>query len=344
MNELRFAIFGTGFWARYQLAAWKELPGARCVALYNRTKSKAVQLAADFGVPATAIYDNPEALLDQEKLDFVDIITDVDTHRKFSEMALNRGIAAICQKPMAPTLAEAAEMLALSRKVNQPLFIHENWRWQAPLRALKKELDSGSIGRIWRARIVYSNSFPVFENQPFLRELEQFILTDIGTHVLDTTRFLFGEAKTLYCHTHRVSKGIKGEDAATVMLEMANGMTVSVEMSYASRLERERFPQTYVTIEGEDASLALEFDYSIRRTDRTGTHSFRAPPRFYPWVDSRYEIVHASIVDCNANLLAALQGTGKAETTAADNYETLRLVYAAYASANESRIIQLAGG
>ena len=40
MKELRFAILGTGFWARYQLAAWREVPGAKCIALFNRTRTK----------------------------------------------------------------------------------------------------------------------------------------------------------------------------------------------------------------------------------------------------------------------------------------------------------------
>ena len=75
MSTLRFAIFGTGFWSRFQLAAWRELEGIECVALYNRTRSKAEALAAHFGIPA--VYDNPEELLDKEKLDFIDIITDV---------------------------------------------------------------------------------------------------------------------------------------------------------------------------------------------------------------------------------------------------------------------------
>ena len=50
MKELRSAILGTGFWARYQLAAWREVPGAKCVALYNRTRAKADALAREFGV------------------------------------------------------------------------------------------------------------------------------------------------------------------------------------------------------------------------------------------------------------------------------------------------------
>ena len=86
MPELRFAIFGTGFWARYQLAGWRELPGARCVALYNRTRAKAEALAREFGVPT--VYNDAEALIASEKPDFIDIITDVDTHRQFVELAV----------------------------------------------------------------------------------------------------------------------------------------------------------------------------------------------------------------------------------------------------------------
>ena len=40
-SPLRFAFFGAGFWAACQLAAWRELKGARCVAIYNRTRVKA---------------------------------------------------------------------------------------------------------------------------------------------------------------------------------------------------------------------------------------------------------------------------------------------------------------
>lgn len=75
---LRFAIFGTGFWAPFQLAAWRELPHVECVALFNRTREKAEKLAQRFRIPT--VYDDAEALLQTEKLDFVDIITDVETH------------------------------------------------------------------------------------------------------------------------------------------------------------------------------------------------------------------------------------------------------------------------
>src|SRR5688572_13202380 len=139
-KELRFAIFGAGFWPRYQLAGWREVPGAHCVALYNRTRAKAEKLAAEFAVPA--VYDNAEELLAREKLDFIDVITDVDTHPTFVELAAKHHLAVICQKPMAPTLALAEQMVAACQAARVPLAIHENWRWQTPLRELKRALDS----------------------------------------------------------------------------------------------------------------------------------------------------------------------------------------------------------
>lgn len=47
MGKLRFAILGCGFWSQFQLGGWQELDGAECVALYNRTLSKADDLQND---------------------------------------------------------------------------------------------------------------------------------------------------------------------------------------------------------------------------------------------------------------------------------------------------------
>lgn len=334
----RFAIVGTGFWARFQLAAWEELPGVECVALFNRTKSKAERLGAEFGIEA--VYDDIDQLLDEQALDFADIITDVDTHALFGFKCAERGIPAICQKPLAPNLKIAQAMAEAFEAKKLPFYVHENWRWQRPIRALKQAMDQGEIGRHWRARIQYCNSFPVFENQPFLKELEQFILTDIGTHILDTARFLFGEARSLYCKAHRVNPGIQGEDAATVMMEMESGLCLTVEMSYASKLENEAFPQTYVEVEGESGSLRLSKDYWIKKTDSKGTSGQPHPPISYPWADPSYDLIHASIVDCNRNLLAGLTGEGEVETTAKDNLKTLQLVFDCYRSAETGEVIR----
>jgi D-apiose dehydrogenase len=336
MKPLRFAIFGAGFWANYQLPAWQEIPGAVCVAIYNRTLAKAEKLAERFGV--TAVYDDPGKLLANEELDFIDIITDVDTHSRFVHLAARHKLPVICQKPMAPSLEEAEKMVAACRRARVPLFIHENWRWQTPIRQLKRVLDQGSIGKPFRARIDMISGFPVFRNQPFLRELKEFIITDLGSHTLDVARFLFGEAGTLFCHIDRVHKDIKGEDVATIMMRMKGCATVLCEMAYAGNfLERDRFPETYFFIEGDKGSVELGPDFWIRVTTKSGTHAKRYPPPHYEWANPAYDVVHSSIVPCNADILAGLRSQHLAETTGEDNLRTARLVFAAYESARTGR-------
>ena len=337
---LRFALFGAGFWARFQLAAWRELPGVECVAIYNRTRDKAEKLAREFGVPA--VYDDAAQLLAREQLDFVDLCTFPPTLPAMVRLVAARGLPVISQKPMAPSLAIAEENLRVCRAARVPYFVHENWRWQAQLRELKTVLAGGLIGAPFRARITMVSGFPVFGNEPHLKDLEEFILTDMGTHVLDLARFYFGEARSVYCQTHRVNPDIKGEDVATVVLAMGGSTTVTVELGYPQHhLEHECFPQTLVFIEGAKGSVEITPDFWLRVTTSHGTYARRVPPVHYAWADPSYDVVHASIVACNANFLAALRGEGPAETTAEDNLQTLRLVYAAYDSARSGRAVPL---
>ncbi|MES2705733.1 MAG: Gfo/Idh/MocA family oxidoreductase [Verrucomicrobiota bacterium] len=334
MSPLRFAILGAGFWARYQLAAWRGLAGVKCVAVCDPARLKAEALAEEFDIPA--VYDDAEKLIQSESLDFVDIITNPATHRPLTELAARHGVPVICQKPMAESLMDAQAMLAVCQAAGVPLLIHENWRWQSPMRALAEVLRSGVIGEVFRARIDFATSFPVFENQKFLAALPRFILSDIGTHVLDTARFLFGEAQSLYATTRRVNPAIKGEDVATVMTTHG-GCTVVTNMSYASRTEHERFPETFVFVEGSLGSAEITPGCALRVTTEAGTRVIPCAPQVYDWADPAYALVHASIVDCHRNLLAALRGEVKAETTAADNLRTLELVFAAYDSADDGQ-------
>lgn len=104
-HKLKFAVIGCGFWAKYQIAAWKELEGIELVALYNRTLEKASFLARNFNIPR--VYDDIHLLFEREELVFVDIITDVNTHAYFTQLSASHNIPVICQKPMAHTLSEA---------------------------------------------------------------------------------------------------------------------------------------------------------------------------------------------------------------------------------------------
>ena len=164
----------------------------------------------------------------------------------------------------------------------------------------------------------------------------------MGVHLLDVCRFLFGEADHIYCHTHQVQKGIKGEDAATVMMRMGGRTTVTCSMGFPGHfLEHDVFTQTLILVEGDAGSAQLDRDYWIRVTTSSGTRANRHAPVWLPWMNPKYVASQASLVPCNANLLRAIRGEGEAETVASDNLKTLRLTFAAYESARSGAAIRL---
>ena len=346
MPNLKFAVMGTGFWANFQIPAWFEVGGVELVALYNRTRSRAETMAAkcvsDWQAPTLPrVYDDPDEMFRREQLDFVDIITEVPAHAPLVHLAASHRVPAICQKPMASDFETACGMVRACHQAGVPLFVHENFRWQTPIRALKAVLDSGKIGKPFRARIQFMFYKPfVFENQPMLKTLEKLALADVGSHIFDLARFFFGEPHSIYCQTTRVRPDIAGEDVASAMLRFGD-VTCTCDMSYASRTEDEQFPQTLFYIEGTQGTVELAPDFWIRLTTDEGTFARRHPPQRFAWADPDYAVVHSSIVPCNADLLAGLRGDHPAETTGEDNLKTVRLVQRAYESAAENRVIHL---
>ncbi len=341
MRKVKIAVFGCGFWSQFQIGGWLELPEVEIVALYNRTLSRAEERGREFGI--RSCYDDPEMVFRNHDFDVADIITDVDTHRQFVELAARHGKAVICQKPMAPDFEAAQSMLRVCREAGVRYYVHENYRWQPQIRRVKQLLDSGVIGEPFRARTAFNTAYPVFDNQPFLAQLEQFAITDQGSHQFDVCRFLFGEVSSLYCRTQTVNRGVKGEDVVTTVLQMKSGVVCNSEISFASLLEREAFPQTLMLIEGSEGSLRLDIGPQISVTTKSGTTCETVTPERYSWQHPDYKVEPPSIVSCNRNILDDLLGRGKAETTGDDNFETVRLVFSAYQSARRNAVVQING-
>lgn len=335
MKKLRFAVLGCGFWSNYQIPGWLELEDVELAAVYNRTRSKAEAIASRFG--NVKVYDDPVNMLDTEEIDFVDIITDVDTHYKFTEMAAAKGYDVVCQKPMAPTLEEAGKLVRVCDDNHVKLFVNENFRFQAPIRKVKQIVDSGMIGNVFKSRISFCSAFPLYDGQSSQTELDMFILADMGSHILDICRYLFGDVKSLFCKTHTVNPKIKGEDVANVFLNMQDGIDCFVEMSYASILEKEVFPQTLILIEGSKGSVKLDVDFEVKITTLEGTTSEVVKPVQYPWIDREYAVIHSSIVDAQRDILNGLKG-GTSENTGSENLKTAEVVFGCYESARSGQV------
>ena len=337
MKTLRGALIGCGFFAQNHLHAWKGLDGVEIVALCDQEQARAESYAQTFEI--ADIYTDAEEMLDALELDFVDIATQAPTHRALVEFAAGRGVSVICQKPLAPSLEEARAIVAATKDIT--FMVHENFRWQRPMLELKQA--AVQIGEPFYGRVSFRSGFDVYANQPYLKTDERFILYDLGVHLFDLTRFFLGEAQSLLCHTARVNPEIKGEDVATALLEMHNGAHAVVEMSYASQLEDEIFPQTLVHLEGLEGSAVLGADYQITVKGKFGVQKIDASPEGFSWATTPPNAIPESVVNIQQHFVECLRENKTPDTSGEDNLKTLELTFGAYESAADNKLLNLEG-
>ena len=225
--ELRGALIGCGFFAQNHLHAWRDIGGVRLVAVCDNDLQKARKASADFGV--LQAYGEAVELFERERLDFVDIVTTMPSHRALVELAARHRVPVIVQKPFAPTWGDCLAMVQACREAGVPLMVHENFRFQAPMLAVQRVLRSGAIGTPTFGRISFRTGYDIYAGQPYLANEGRFILLDLGVHVLDLARVFLGEVETVQCQTQSVRPGLRGEDMATVLLRHANGATSVVD-------------------------------------------------------------------------------------------------------------------
>lgn len=331
MSTFRGGLVGCGFFARNHAHAWGELDGVEIVAACDLDPGRARSFAADFGIARA--YSDPARMLSDERLDFVDIVTQPQSHRELVELAARSGVHTICQKPLAPTLEDARAMVETCRAAGVRFMVHENFRWQTPMRALRESAQE--IGDLFHGGIRFRSGFDVYAAQPYLATDERFIIYDLGVHLLDLARFFLGEASRVHCETQRVNPRIRGEDVATLLLKTPAGAVCVIEMSYASRTEPELFPQTLVHLEGASGAATLGPHYQLTVTTPRGTERRAVAPQSYPWSSSPAEAIQESVVAIQRHWLQCLREDREPETSGADNLRTLELVFGAYDSARQ---------
>jgi predicted dehydrogenase len=326
-------LIGCGFFARNHMNGWRELDGVQIVAVCDTNAERAEAFARDFGVEHT--YMDAERMLGEAELDFIDIVTPPTAHRALVELAAAYKTPVICQKPLAPSLEDARAMVETCCSAGVPFMVHENFRWQQPLRALKQAAHE--IGDPFFGRFLFRSGYDPSIDQPYLAEDPRFILYDLGVHLLDVARFFMGEAVQLTCLTQQVNPLIAGEDVATVLLKMENTATSVVELSYASKSTFDPFPQTLVTLEGPRGRAEIAQDYRLSIDTGSYRTEYAPPIPLYSWSTPPFQAVQDSVVAIQRHWLECLRTGQPPETSGIDNLKTLELVFAAYASAEQGQ-------
>src|SRR5690606_13986506 len=256
-----------------------------------------------------------------------------DTHRELAETAIAHGIATIVQKPFAPSWEDATAIVEAARKAGVWLAVHENFRYQAPLRAVRKAIVSGAIGEPSWARIAFRTGFDVYRTQPYFYEEERFVIADVGVHVLDVSRFLLGDVSHISCETQRRNPKVKAEDTATMMLRHESGAVSVVECTYEARRIPDPFPETQVEIEGPRGSIVVEPGCRMRVTCENLNWQEDIGAPLLPWTSYPWHASQEGAFGACRHFLECLQKGVPAETAGADNLRSFALVDAAYRAA-----------
>lgn len=332
---MKIAVIGCGFFARNQMHAWQDIDGVELVALCDRDPGRLADAAQAFGVARS--YTAAAQMFADGGFDVVDIATTVDSHRPLVELAAAHGVHVICQKPFALNMADARAMVAAVEATGKTLMVHENFRWQSAIRAAIDAVRGGAIGTPFFGRVSFRSGYDVFSGQPYLAEGERFIIEDLGIHILDIARALFGDAERITATTRRINPAIKGEDVATMLLAHKDGVTSVVDCSYATRRTPETFPESLLEIDGTKGTLRLDAGYRLTVDGVTRDVS----PPVLDWAARPWHNIQESVLLIQQHFVDCLREGRQPETSGQDNLQTFALVEAAYLSAREARSVPL---
>jgi predicted dehydrogenase len=341
MTRLVGVAAGAGYFSRHHQEAWRRIPEVEIRALHDRDRAKAEELGASFGVPRT--YGDFEEMLDREKPDFVDVITPPEAHLAMVRAAARRGVAVVCQKPLAPTPEESCEIVALAREAGIRLMVHENFRFQPWHRETRRLLDQGVLGDVYSLyfRLRTGDGWAddaYLARQPFFREYPRLLVYETGVHFIDTFRYLLGEVETVYARLARRSRVIKGEDAAHVVLGMRAGATAVWDANRYNESEARDPRYTFGEMRVDGSRGHLELDTNGGLTLKPLGQASR--PHVYS--HERRGFAGDSVYALQRHFVDAMRSGEPFESSGEDYLVNVRLVEACYQSAAAGQVVVVA--
>jgi predicted dehydrogenase len=335
---MKVALFGCGFFAQNQLQAWRDIEGVDVDALCDTDPTKLAATGKEFGIERH--YTDAASLFEDGGFDIADIATTVPSHRPLVEMAAQSAVHVICQKPFAENMEDARAMVSAVETAGKTLMVHENFRWQSAVRAVIDEVRKGTIGTPFFGRVSFRSGYDVFSGQPYLAEGERFIIEDLGIHILDIARALFGDVTRVSATTRRINPAIKGEDVATMLLDHAGGVSSVVDCSYATQRQPETFPESVIEVDGDMGTLRLDAGYKMTVQTNGSSEIRDLSPPVLPWASKPWHNIQESVRIIQQHFVDCLRAVCEPETSGRDNLQTLGLVEAAYLSAAEHRTVE----
>ena len=338
--KIKGAIIGCGFFASNHMNAWKELKNVEIIAVCDLNFKKAKLFCNKFNI--SIYYTSVNEMIKNLDLDFVDVVTTMETHLDICKILSFYKIPTVVQKPFSDTLNNAKIIVNLYKKTTTPLMIHENFRWQTPIVTVKKLLKKYNLGSPMYSKISFRHCNPVgYTSQKYLYNLKEYLILDVGIHLYDLARFFMGEAKSVYTVNQNTNKKFIGETAFTSILKHANKSISIVDASISSIKHPDCFAQTLITIECKEGSIILDYDYNITIHKKNRKYIINAKPKKYKWATKPWDQIQESVINTHKHFISSLINHKIPDTNGNDNLKSLNIVFASYKSNTLNKEIKL---
>jgi predicted dehydrogenase len=202
MKSIKTAIFGTGFMGRVHLEAVRRVESVEAVAIAGRNAEAARSLGAGFSIPKIATHYGE--ILRDPSIDAVHICTPNAQHFPMAKDALQAGKHVLCEKPLATSIEEGEELVALASQQGVRNCVCHNLRYYPMVQQMRGMREAGDLGEILVVQGTYSQDWLLYDTDWNWRVDAKAggpsrCMADIGSHWFDMAEHVSGLRVTSLC-------------------------------------------------------------------------------------------------------------------------------------------------
>lgn len=235
---MRVGIIGMGFMGGVHLNAWQQTESARVVAvcdpspILGKTKGNIDTGSDELNLDGITIHTDITEMLSSESLDAVSITLPTHLHKIISIQCLEAGLHVLCEKPMALSVEDCTEMIAVAKSVDKELMIAHCIRFWPAYAWLKSTVQNRSFGMVKAAEFSRLTHAPAWSGDSWFSDQSKSggIALDLHIHDLDFIQYLFGSPESQTSKTVRLDNGVAGH--VVTRLDYGSGNIVSATASW----------------------------------------------------------------------------------------------------------------
>lgn len=227
-GKVKTAVIGLGMFGALHARAYAESPLAELKAVVSRTPERAREIGERFG--ANWYTDWREMLEKEKEVKAVSIANRDAEHREPAIACAEEGIDILLEKPMAPTLEEADEIIAAVDRAGVRMMVNFTLHFEPTYVAAYERIQAGEIGEV--LTMFARRNGTVLGAQHYGQWSD--ILISTGIHELEAMTWYSGsEVTRVYGESVKhLTRELRGDDAYFALLRFGSGAVGSLESSW----------------------------------------------------------------------------------------------------------------